>query len=821
MGFGDFNHISDQLYTDVAQYIFKHYINENTRNIFIPPVQSNVQIETAINHNGHLNVMVRLKRMLKSSENDEYLKTINISSKSPTNIEIEPAIFLQIIIQDFQIKNDTFQIRVALVEKKYPEETKIIREIFYYKGKDENIQSKLRNPIITPFYQALIILCAILIILELLLLLNRVKYRLHFHRLINQENYPYFGMHRISLILFTIFIGLLIYFKQASMKESRYFTGAEIHFFIDHNSGLSFNTGENNFKNIAKGIIKETCHQISDKVNNIEISDLEKKLDKLTYLINRFLVLIGLEELEIKKFPDLMQSDYKYKIYTFSENKIDSLVTGDLSELVLDYDSIIAPAFQDSADDRESSLIMPLLTLHNQLLESNKDKKKFIILFTDVDEYDPYNVREFLSNVNQFYDRKNQYLRVFSILFPNIPRTPDPDQIFPFENGKIILLSKLSEFIVYLNNIERYTPDQLVRDNSILFENLINYDIEIDINTESYYQKKIDRYRNLLSKTKHNSVLSIHDIAAQNFLNNYVKTHSADSLCPDFFFYTYVDSNLYNIRNLNVDHAKDWFYVDDYNLERSNIFGIPLDSTVVTSVIQDIVSTFVNQFILIDREPDKKSLISKIIVFISIFILILSLINAWLLFRFKFEINYRFNRFFDLILNAGFYVFIFILLVILYAYFQFENRWEIYGNGNAALCISFVFMVLNYLPAIYAFYERRFKHYGYIEFQDTAFIFDDLKIVKGIERLLFNYIIVPLMTFFLFLLLVCPVSKSGIENKKGFLGFTDHFFQNTLNLSNYNNVIDKFIIVWFIIILIYLVYSISLTLINPSKRIIK
>lgn len=829
----DYPTVLDSMYATLTRTVYQKYIKKEHRSIVFLPVVSRGELETTSSYNCNLVLVNRLKHRVQSS-GDTLLKNIQVREGQFGDPGPDKTVFLEIEIEGKTLKVDSFQLDVRLKEVSGAGDSTIV-ETLNYSGCDENISKyEIPAPKISLTVWIFFIVTCLVILLEIFQRLPwKGKLDLR-NRLLRQENFPYWRMAIISLFLIFLFSITLFIIKRNAIEGNAYFEGAEVHFFIDRNTGLFFDAGENNFVNLMQGILKETCRRISMKIRYPDTSELEKQGDLLTRLINWLLKKFGWQHYRLKKFADLKQSDYSYYIYTFSGENIDLRQNGNLAELVVDYDAIIAPVLKRmDAQVRQSSLVKPLGLLYNKLVAGRKEskpRKKFIIIFSDAAESFISEVETFLENVMDFYSNKDQYLRVFSVLFPNIPRTSSDDHIYPYEEGKILLLSKISEFIVYLNHVHRYTPEKLQNVNDLFYRMMAREEITADPAVETNYQRRLSRFKGLISHMEDKRLLNIHQIAKQDFLRNFVeltaikqKKPTADGrLYNDFFLYTYVEG-LFQKENLDFEHRGDWQNVGDYNLARGRLFGQPLDKEKMNQAITDIADTFVNQFIIIDKEPDKESLISKISISIAIFAVIFSIIYALLLFRYKYDVNYRVEKK-DGVINGTMMGFILILLITTLVYFRYEDRWTIYGSWFWAFFISLVFLFSHYyLPLIFRRYlppvllgiSRLYRkmpgretspdqvHYN---LADSVFPFDESAWLKWLDRILFNILIAPLLCLSLFLQILSPVHKKGIvETKDPFISSMDTLFKEILNLWNYNKVIEYFLVLWMLVVGVYFI----------------
>jgi len=810
----DFKSTLDSLYSRIADFIFEDYIKNKHRSIVLLPVIPNDDYETTIQQNCNATLIKKLNSKIEASQ-DSLIRVVKITVAEPKAAEASRYIFLQIELNEIRVNANFFQLTVFLKERAAITGKPTIRKTFRCSGSDAKIHED-----IVPRYKpsrfvklfAWVLLAGLLGRLAFYFL--RKRHPNFKFRLITEENIPFWRMTMISLIMVVIFFGFLIVVKRNAIAGHSYFEGAEVYFFIDRNSGLFFGAGENNFINITRGILKTTCNSISYKILHPETPELEKLSDWITQSINKILGWIGLGHLRIREFPDLKQSEYTYAIYAFSEEKIERLVAGNLAELVkADYDSIIAPALKIDPELRQSSLIKPLATFYDQLLESKKEtkrKKKFIIIFTDADESFPENVTTFMENVNRFSSRKDQYLRVFSVLFPNIPRISSDIQIYPYEEGKLLLLSKISEFVVYMNGVARYTPERLEKVNALFYKSMEGQ-VQPNDSTEMNYAHKLAEFKKLTAHMPDGRLLSIDQIAGQNFLKNFVELETFNREAKnagapaDFFLYTYVNPRLYKIENLDFAHGADWANPGNYNLARGRTFGQSLDPAVVDSVVNDVTNTFVNQFIIVDKEPDKESLIFKINQWISILAIAFSIFYAYLLYRYKHEVNYRLGKaalIFDGIMLGA----LLLLCVIMLGYFHFENRWTIYGNRKQALGVVVLFLAFYYGPSLWHYLRRRGGGMLSLPMIDSTFSFDEVVWLKWVDRIIFNIVTVAFLTFSLFLQILSPVYKPGVAEVKDsfFISMLDSFFMKGLDLSDYNQVIEYFLIVWIIVASLYL-----------------
>ncbi len=830
----DFPGVLDRVYSHLTRAIYENYIKKGHHSIVFLPVVSRGDFETTISNNCNLVLIDRLNRLIKLSK-ESFIKDIDFEIKKGRFIRSnkKQTVFLEIELKYLEVKANSFDLKVLLKEISTAGKISIIKTL-QYSGYDKDIQDYVVpkpkvSQIVWIFIGGIVLLTIMairFIIVGIIRFILRKRNYKPWSPLIRQENIPFWRMAMISLFLVFLFCILVYRIKIITIEDNAYFEGAEVHFFIDRNSGLFFNAGENNFKNITQGILRETCKKISNQILHPDTPELEKQGDLLTRLINWVLEKFGWERYRLREFADLKQSNYTYSIYTFSAGDIEQKKTGNLAELIVNYNPIIEDVLgRIDPELRHSSLIRPLAALYDKLVESDQEtkrKKKFIIIFSDAAESFLDDVEDFIENVNRFYSHKDQYLRVFSVLFPNIPRVSSDDQIYPYEEGKLLLLSKISEFIVYINNIDRYTPEKLREVNDLFYERLEAYFQRNDL-TESNYDRKLSEFKKLTSHMEDGKLLSIHEIAKLNFLKNHIapdtlrrnKQNIGQPLYSDFFIYTFIGPGLYEEKKENLIHLEKLKYLDfrhryvwsdvrDYDIARSQIFGQPINQEKMNEVINDIADTFVNQFIIIDKEADKESLIYKISLLIAVLATIFSLVYAVLLYWYKYDVNYRVEKK-DYRINITTIVLILIILIAAFVYFRYENRWTIYGSSFWAFAVSAWFLFsYYYLPLIlHWILRRKFQEY---DMEDKTFAFDEVVWLKWLDRILFNILIAPLLTLSIFLQILSPAFKKGIRKiNDPFISFMDTLFKDGLNLSDYNKFIEYFLILWMIVVGIYFI----------------
>ena len=865
----------DSLYARLTTAMFESYVLEGIKTVVLLPVKTEGAYETIISRNGNAVLVSRLTQRIESSS-DPALYDVVVVEGSLLDDHSAGAVFLRITISDVRVEADVYTLKVRLDDVS-PAGVSTVVESLTLRGRDAAILNYAR-PVQEPLHWLWLLPLSLVLLGGVRALLRKRAVNVPFLGGFNRaENVPFWRMTIASVLMLLLFTVVLLLVKRNAIEGHSYFEGAEVYFFIDRNSGLFFNAGESNFKNLTKEIMREACNEISYQILHPDTPALEKLGDYLTRVINWILERLGLERFKLRMFHDLKQADYTYAIYTFSAEDIEPLAAGNLAELVVDYDSVIAPVLELSPEIRHSSLILPLSTLYDTLVESRQEtkrKKKFIILFTDATESLPQHVRTFQENLGRFYTRKDQYLRVFSVFFPNIPRTSsvldfvygkDRYPLYPFEEGKLLLLSKISEFIVYMNSVRDYTPARL-REVDRLFYERLKGDVTNDSLTAANYADKLARYEALLARAGSTVPLTIHDVAAQNFLKNYVETGgSGDADAPvktDFFLYASVTPDLYAIDKLKFKDRAVWDTLNNYNEGRGRLFGQPLDPQAVDRVVGDVVDTFVNQFIIIDKEVDKESLIFNINFWITIMAIGFSLFYALLLYRYKYDENYQLGGW-DRGINFGMIVVVLIVLIVSLAYFRYENRWTIYGNWVWALGVSAYFLLsyyylpvllLRYFPVLLQYRptarHRLFLFYVFVlpvgvamlwvllpvlfvaghltpllarllpqwqaagwlaprqtsgSLRDVTFDFGEAKSIKRLDRFVFNVLTVPLLAVALFLQILSPVYKQRVEaSDDWFIAAMDAVYRSGLDLSDYNNVIEYFLLLWLVVAVIYL-----------------
>jgi uncharacterized membrane protein YjgN (DUF898 family) len=611
---------------------------------------------------------------------------------------------------------------------------------------------------------------------------------------IREENRPFLHMALVLLILAGLMFIAVLFLKWKGIREASYYEGAEVHFFIDRNSGLFFSEGENNFVTIINDVIEETCDRIAHRAVGTGQPGLERKADFLIRLLNWACRKLRLPEVSL--LSDLSRADYAFAVYTFQEDELKMRAEGDLSELVGNYSAMLAPALKIQEEYRNSSLIKPVSALRENLVRraaSVQKKKLFIIVFTDATEASPENVENFLSNVSDFYRSRDGYLRVFSVLFPSLPRVSGDSLIYPFEEGKVLLLSKISDFLVYLNGIERYTPDSLKRLNARLYRQTLAF--RPDTGVERIYDLRLRSYAELCSRMG-TDLLDIHTIARTNFLRAAFNAKpgwerpdgGAPPEAPPFFLYTHAGEDLYDIENLDSRHQQDWADPGDFNKARGRLFGGRLDQDAIRRTVEDISRTFVDQFIIIDKEPDKEELIRRIGWWLFWLTLAFSTLYSFFRYRNRFDVNHPPSRIYWAFASSW-PVAILAGLLALLAYFLGGDRWSIYGNYKLATGCVLVFLVLHYL--IPWLLLRGIRRPGYVSLRDTTFGFQEPAWLRRLDFILFDLAAVPAFCLALYLHILCPVLKVDMVARES--SWPDQVFITWLGLTDYNRVIEVFL----------------------------
>jgi hypothetical protein len=295
------------------------------------------------------------------------------------------------------------------------------------------------------------------------------------------------------------------------------------------------------------------------------------------------------------------------------------------------------------------------------------------------------------------------------------------------------------------------------------------------------------------------------------------KQTSGEIKYQDFFIYTFAD-NMYCMEHvdksmsskclkrdcrcngLEFDQKMRWMENEDikidYDTTRAKYFSLEKnkDNMKDLSLISDV---FVDQFIFIGF--DKERLAAAVNNWLGPLTILLGLSFAWFLYRYRYHVNYKFGWrkvIVDALVIAG----ITAVQLSLYAYIRYTGkRWIIYGDFRPALIVALGFAVCVYIipQAINLVLLKKVSAE-----RDVLFDFEQPLWLTRIDRYLFDFILLPVMTISIFIITLFPVSKEiPAENAGIFKRLANSLF------LDYNNIIDAFFIVWCVIGILFILRS--------------
>jgi hypothetical protein len=843
----------EKFYNECSRLIYEKYIEKGYETIFWGKIINKTEYDLALLYND--SIINRLERLNKEKERrtfkiaeegedeiqriKESFKRLRGKEKSANPVDdIEKVVIAEITLDEVRIKGKDFFLSLNLFLTTGDNWAEPFKLALDYRGRDAAIS----NYIIKKYYSPFIIFSFIGFTLFIILALIFV-YKLKQYGAIKEVNISFFYMGTlIYLIAIMVFIDLT-YLKHNLLSDTAFFKGAEVHFFMDTNAGLYFKPKDKNELNFTKTsalLAKNIFDNISTNLY-MGRSLSEKLSDSIFSFLNRIFDTFGFEQLRIGEFVALKKSDYFYKFHTFTfdedrgSDELRPLSEGRFGEIEHDFNENLEHIRRIHAQNTgQSSLIKPLLQLIKLLDEKKGSEdqwgkmKRFIIILTDADEGYEENVKELLKHIRYFYKKKDQYLRVFSILFPNLPKSED--KIYYYENGKLVLLSKISEMIVNLNANKSFNVEKFKDENERYYQSL---KLSTDDQLEQKYFKKLNELDMLV---KNNKILSIEEIAGKRILMDYIRnkerqyiqmikgageeTKTSNSIeYQDFFIYTFVN-NMYCLDHIeksmsskciNQDddcqcsgrefmQKKRWMENEDikldYNTTRTKYFSLPKNKNNIKD-LRLISDVFVNQFIFIGF--DKERLASAINNWLPILTILLGLVFAWFLYRYRYHVNYKFSRQ-KIIVDSIVIGSMMIVQLSLFFCIQYTKyRWVIYGDflqaffvaQGFALCVYIIPQAINLVLLKKVSLDR-----------DVLFHFEQPLWLRRVDRYLFDFILLPIMTISIFLIIGFPVLKETFSMSAGFLGYWTN-----LLFSDYNNIIDVFFIVWCIIGLLFILRS--------------
>ncbi len=740
----------------------------------------------------------------------------------------------EIIVNKVDIKGGNFSIELQL-RLTTPENIKQpFKLVLPYRGIDHSIKNYIIKKKFSPIITFLFLGFTLCLFISPLLI-NRLKK----YGMLKEENVSFYFMGILSYIIAISGFLYLTYLKHNILSSTAFFKGAEVHFFVDTNTGLYFEPKEKgmlNFTQITTRLSQEIFDDVSSKLY-MGRSLSEKLSDSLLYYLNRLIGGIDPDAVPIKEFVELKKSDYFYKFYTFAYDehaefdKLKPLSEGRFGEITMDFNKNLTDIRRIHRENRgQSSLIKPLMQLIKMLEEKettadDRKMKRFIIILTDADEGYEENIKELLKRISYFYKKKDQYLRVFAILYPNLPKAED--KIYYSETGKLVLLSKIYEMIVNLNANKSFNVEKFKAENQRYYKNL---HITMDKDMEEKYNKKLDELKIFMDK---GFAPSIDEIASQRTLMDYIRDKERQYMqmiqasgnkssaankkeYQDFFIYTFAN-NMYCLEHvgnsmtsvcdnqtqdckcdgLEFSQKDKWINNEDlkidYNFTRSKYFSLA-DNKKNLKALKLISDVFVDQFIFIGY--DKEQLAAAVTHWLPLITSLLGLIFAWLLYRYKYHVNYKFS-WHRLVADGFIVLLIAVTQIFLYLYIQYDKaKWIIYGNFLTAFIISLVFAICVYIlpQAINLLLLSRIS-----DEKDILFSFEQPAWLRNIDRYLFDFILLPIMTISIFIIIGLPVLKAVPTDATGIFKY---YF-----LLDYQNMVDTFFVVWSIIGIFFIIRS--------------
>ncbi len=857
----DYQNTLGKFYDECSRTVYENYIRQGYEAVYWGKLENETGYDLAILYND--SIINRINTTNRREENRSFeiaekteaqikgLKTLfKQRNPAPYTPDINKIAIAEIIVSEVKPAADnnfSLKLNLRITTRRNAARPFILART--YNGRD----SAIANYIIKKQYSPLATFSFIGLTLIVVIALVSIP-KLKRHKILREENISFFIMGcLIYLGAILVFCGLA-YLKYSLIRSSAFFKGAEVNFFVDTNAGLYFEPqpGKLNFTQTSNLLSRKIFDKISASLYTGR-SLSEEMTDSIIYFINKILDLTGLKSSRLENFLELKKSDYFYKFYTFTfddnigEDKLKPLSQGRFGEVATDFEQNLAQiSLMHHQNKGQSSLIKPLLQLIKQTEERKAaadapgKMKQFIIILTDADEGYERNIKELLGHIGSFYTKKDQYLRVFSILFPNLPKSED--KIYYYETGKLVLLSKISEMIVNLNANRSFTADKFRRENELYYRKL---HINMDERLERQYDKKLDELKVF---TKGNRVPSLKEIAGQYTLMDYIRDkerqyikllgESSDYMrnsgelrnYQDFFIYTYAD-NMYCMEHkgksmsstcdrqegdcgcngLEFDQSQHWTENEDikvdYNTTRTSYFSLKNDTKAAQdlNLINDVL---IDQFIFISF--DKEQLAESINNWLPFLTILLGLTFAWLLYRYKYHVNYKFG-WYDFIAYSSVMGIILLVQLALYIYIQYtRENWLIYGSLPQALIVSMGFAICVYIVPQLINLALLKKFSGEA---DILFSFNQTRWLANIDRYLFDFIFLPVMTISIFLILGFPVLKPAVTESKDWLTQIIGFM-----FEDYNNIIDVFIITWGIVGLMYIIRSMAFSKVFPKHR---
>lgn len=839
--------VLEQFYDECSSSIYQEFILQGYEEIIWRKIINETEYDLALLYND--SVISRIKRLNKRGQN----RTFRISEKNDSEInalkksfnmegggrnnlaDINRIAIAEITVSDVRRTKNDFYVKLDLKLTTRNNSGRPFQMTREYQGNDAEIDRYVVGKYYSPFVTFSFIVYTLFIALAIALISKLRKYGV-----VREVNLSFFVMGALIYTIAIIVFIYLTYLKHDLLSSTTFFKGAEVHFFVDTNAGLYFEPeakGDLNFTKISALLAKRIFDNVSTELYMGRALS-EKLSDSIFAFINRIHGFFSPGESPILEFVELKKSDYFYKFYTFTfdedrgQDKLRPLSEGRFGEIEADYNKNLEQIGRIHKDNQgQSSLIKPLLQLIKLLDEKKaEDKwgkmKRFIIILTDADEGYEGNIKELLKHIGFFYKKKDQYLRVFSILFPNLPKSED--KIYYHETGKLVLLSKISEMIVNLNANKGFNVEKFKRENQRYYQSL---NLPRDDQLE---QKYYDKLNELNIFVKHGRVPSMEEIAGQRILMDYIRDKERQYIdmikeagdeterggkiqYQDFFIYTYVN-NMYCMEHLGNSMSSDCKDRDclcnglefdqkdrwlgnrdirtDYNTTRTKYFSLTKNkkNTEDLNLISDV---FVDQFIFISF--DKERLASAINNWLSFLTIMLGLVFAWLQYRYRYHVNYKFGwgkvRIDTLIIAA-----ILLVQLSLYSYIHAtKGNWVIYGNFPLALFVSLGFAICIYIipQAINLVLLKKVSAE-----RDVLFSFEQPRWLRRVDRYVFDFFLLPVMTISIFLVIASPVLKESLSKLGGIHNLLPDFL-----FLDYNNIIDAFFIVWSIIGVLFILRS--------------
>ncbi len=815
-------------YDDVAPLIYEHCLEQDFRAVFFAAIKNDTKYDLSLLYND--SIIKRLRKLAKSRGN----LNLRVALKSEDEINKlkaglpEKTALVEVIVNNVELDGQDFDLEFLIKISPLSDINNPYLITRHYAGQDREIKKQ----IIKKQYSPVVVLSVFLfagIILAAPISLPYLKRR----GWIKEGNISFFLLGiLICVIAFIIFV-VLTYIKHDLLSSAAFFKGAEVHFFVDTNAGLYFEPRKDtdlNFTDIGNSLIKQIFGNVSSNLYTGR-SVSEKLSDSIFGLINGAAAVFGSDE-RVENFLELKKSDYYYKFYTFTfddytgKDALHSLTEGRFGELAKDFDGNLKLIRRIHRENKgQSSLIKPLMQLIKLLEQKKRDPakmKRFIIILTDADEGYEGNIKELLRQVGHFYQKKDQYLRVFSILFPNLPKSED--KIYYYETGKLVLLSKISEMIVNLNANNSFYMEKWKKENENYYR-AINMPINREM--ERQYEKKIEELKVF---EKDRSVPSIKEIASQDILMEYIRKREKEYIdllklaaasgarrksapkYKDFFLYTYADS-LYCVETgrqdmsaasaygkrcggLEFDENKYWGQNEDlkgdYNLTRSKFFSLTKTPELLDD-LRTIADVFVDQFIFI--KFDKERLAASINQWLPYLSILLGFVFAWLIYRYKYHVNYHMD-WREIVTNGVIIAVILAVQLTIIGYIaQTKNNWIVYGSSALAFWVSLGFALCVYIlpQSINLIILKKSSNE-----RDALFSFAQPGWLRKVDRYLFDFLLLPIMTISMFLVMKFPILKRELKGDGVIKTLANSLF------LDYNNLIDIFFTIWIIIGLFFI-----------------